>query len=188
VDGRLVLQHNQKAFDLFNADLAANLKKADAKLAGPGGAERAPRRRDRLRAPAALDRDLLARSHEFSWAPRDLADAARSRGVCLAAASARTFPTARQLLCQTACCGSPVMPVESRSATSCSRAHRRRVGGGAAAHRRRRRLKPAPLLARSIRRTYADADGVALLRELLGGPAVLRGASAFVSALLGGRP
>jgi uncharacterized protein GlcG (DUF336 family)/YHS domain-containing protein len=34
VDGRLVLQHNQKAFDLFNADLAANLAKADANWPG----------------------------------------------------------------------------------------------------------------------------------------------------------
>lgn len=34
VDGRLVLQHNQKAFDLFNQDLAANLAKADANWPG----------------------------------------------------------------------------------------------------------------------------------------------------------
>jgi YHS domain-containing protein len=34
VDGRLVLQHNQKAFDLFNADLAANVAKADANWPG----------------------------------------------------------------------------------------------------------------------------------------------------------
>jgi anti-anti-sigma regulatory factor len=36
--------------------------------------------------------------------------------------------------------------------------------------------------------TYADADGLALLRELLDGPARLERASAFVSALLGGTP
>jgi uncharacterized protein GlcG (DUF336 family)/YHS domain-containing protein len=34
VDGRLILQHNQKAFDLFNADLAANVVKADANWPG----------------------------------------------------------------------------------------------------------------------------------------------------------
>lgn len=34
VDGRLVLQHNQKAFDLFNADLAANVMKADVNWPG----------------------------------------------------------------------------------------------------------------------------------------------------------
>jgi len=34
VDGRLILQHNQKAFDLFNADLAANVAKADANWPG----------------------------------------------------------------------------------------------------------------------------------------------------------
>lgn len=30
LDGRLVLQHNQKAWDLWNKDVAGNLKKADA--------------------------------------------------------------------------------------------------------------------------------------------------------------
>ncbi len=34
VEGRLVLQHNKKAFDLFNKELAANVKKADAKWPG----------------------------------------------------------------------------------------------------------------------------------------------------------
>jgi uncharacterized protein GlcG (DUF336 family)/YHS domain-containing protein len=34
VDGRLILQHNQKAFDLFNADLQANVAKADANWPG----------------------------------------------------------------------------------------------------------------------------------------------------------
>jgi len=34
VDGRLILQHNQKAFDLFNADLAGNVKRADANWPG----------------------------------------------------------------------------------------------------------------------------------------------------------
>ena len=34
--------------------------------------------------------------------------------------------------------------------------------------------------------TYADADGLALLRDLLAGPARIERASAFVSALLGG--
>jgi uncharacterized protein GlcG (DUF336 family)/YHS domain-containing protein len=34
VDGRLILQHNQKAFDLFNADLAGNVAKADANWPG----------------------------------------------------------------------------------------------------------------------------------------------------------
>ena len=34
VDGRLVLQHNRKAFDLFNADLAQNVVKADANWPG----------------------------------------------------------------------------------------------------------------------------------------------------------
>ncbi len=34
VDGRLILQHNQKAFDLFNAQLAENVKKADANWPG----------------------------------------------------------------------------------------------------------------------------------------------------------
>ncbi len=36
--------------------------------------------------------------------------------------------------------------------------------------------------------TYADADGLALLRDLLAGPARLERASAFVSVLLGGTP
>jgi len=34
VDGRLVLQHNKKAFDLFNKDLASNTTKADANWPG----------------------------------------------------------------------------------------------------------------------------------------------------------
>ncbi len=34
VDGRLVLQHNQKAFDLFNKDLAGNQRKAEANWPG----------------------------------------------------------------------------------------------------------------------------------------------------------
>lgn len=34
VDGRLILQHNQKAYDLFNADLAANVAKADGNWPG----------------------------------------------------------------------------------------------------------------------------------------------------------
>ena len=34
VDGRLILQHNQKAFDLFNADLAGNVAKADMNWPG----------------------------------------------------------------------------------------------------------------------------------------------------------
>ena len=34
VDGRLILQHNQKAFDLFNADLAGNVAKADVNWPG----------------------------------------------------------------------------------------------------------------------------------------------------------
>ena len=34
VDGRLILQHTQQAYDLFNADLAANVKKADANWPG----------------------------------------------------------------------------------------------------------------------------------------------------------
>jgi uncharacterized protein GlcG (DUF336 family)/YHS domain-containing protein len=34
VDGRLILQHNQKAFDLFNADVASNVAKADANWPG----------------------------------------------------------------------------------------------------------------------------------------------------------
>ncbi|MFO1500524.1 MAG: YHS domain-containing (seleno)protein [Verrucomicrobiota bacterium] len=34
VDGRLILQHNQKAYDLFNRDLAANLQKADGHWPG----------------------------------------------------------------------------------------------------------------------------------------------------------
>ena len=36
--------------------------------------------------------------------------------------------------------------------------------------------------------TYADADGLALLRDLLAGPARIERASAFVSELLGGIP
>ncbi len=34
VEGRLVLQHNKKAFDLFNQELAANARKADANWPG----------------------------------------------------------------------------------------------------------------------------------------------------------
>ena len=34
VEGRLVLQHTQQAYDLFNADLAANVAKADANWPG----------------------------------------------------------------------------------------------------------------------------------------------------------
>ena len=34
VDGRLILQHNQKAFDLFNGDLAGNVAKADRNWPG----------------------------------------------------------------------------------------------------------------------------------------------------------
>ena len=34
IDGRLVLQHNKKAFDLFNKEIAANVKRADANWPG----------------------------------------------------------------------------------------------------------------------------------------------------------
>ena len=57
----------------------------------------------------------------------------------------------------------------------------RRVAGECARDRRRIALDLS-------RVTYADADGLALLRELLGQSARLDRASAFVTALLGGTP
>jgi len=55
LDGRLVLQHNQKAFDLFNADLADSVRKADANW--PGIAERNARPE---RVLVNVDRDGVA--------------------------------------------------------------------------------------------------------------------------------
>ena len=55
VDGRLVLQHNKKAFDLFNKELAANARKADANwpFSSPGTACMAARRSCRLTGTAS---------------------------------------------------------------------------------------------------------------------------------------
>jgi YHS domain-containing protein len=44
LDGRLVLQHNQKAFDLWNADLPANVAKADVNWPGLVAKNGAPAR------------------------------------------------------------------------------------------------------------------------------------------------
>ena len=57
----------------------------------------------------------------------------------------------------------------------------RRVAAECASERRRIALDLSRL-------TFADADGVALLRELLGDAARLDRASPFVNALLGGMP